>query len=424
MASFFDHGGQSTNKSCSPEYPKFLVLHANDNSKLSTVSPFLVSKSILGIAGSVKHIKKLPSGDLLIETATPAQSRNLLKTNMLAHIPVTVSPHASLNSSKGVIYCPDLMDIGDNEILEELGPQGLTAIFRIKTKRDEKVVPTPLFILTFAKSTLPNDIMIGYLRVKIRPYIPNPLRCFRCQRFGHGTAACRGAPTCNKCGSGEHASESCTAKQKKCVNCKGDHAAYSKTCTEWIKEKEIQRIKVLDNISFAEARRRVVNMLPPQPSTSYADIVKTKTASIATQYEPQSEEPPTTTPELENNSRTPQNYNDKTIDSQLTETPTIKVTPSDPPVTSDAEDSMDVETKSRAVKRLATEAINREATKFQKSYTQSELSPAEKLQFEIFTKNKEKTIEIKKTGKDKNKHPPITFGPENIPGSKSPKGKK
>ncbi|GFW52286.1 CCHC-type domain-containing protein [Trichonephila clavipes] len=106
------HGGQPTNsQTCSESFPKFIVLHATDNRKLSNVSPFLVSKAVQGSAGSVKSIKKLPSGDLLIETATQAQSINLLQCTNLSNIPITATPHKTLNSSKGVIYCPDLIPV-------------------------------------------------------------------------------------------------------------------------------------------------------------------------------------------------------------------------------------------------------------------------------------------------------------------------
>ncbi|GFU28321.1 hypothetical protein TNCV_99851 [Trichonephila clavipes] len=43
--------------------------------------------------------------------------------------------------------------------------------------------------------------------------------------------------------------------------------------------KEIQRIKVLENISYSEAKKRVVNILPPRASTSYANAVITNTKS-------------------------------------------------------------------------------------------------------------------------------------------------
>lgn len=426
----FNHGGQSTNLSRSDlsfePCPKFIVLHANDGSKLSTASPFLIAKAIQGSAGSVKSIKKLPSGDLLVETATKAQSLNLLKCTNLSTIPITATPHASLNSSKGVIYCPDLIPLVDSEIENELAPQGVINVKRITFKKDG--LTKALFILTFNKPALPETIMIGYIRVNIRPYIPNPLRCFRCQVFGHGTSSCRGVATCNKCGSLQHASETCKEKRLRCANCKGNHAAYSKTCPNWQKEKEIQRIRVLEKVSFAEAKRKVLAMFASYPSTSYADAAKTKTVTIATQYEPQPEETQTLAPEPEPSKPIPiieiptattssQHIND-TIDSQSIETPTITVTPTDPS-TSDTEDPMEVEKQSR--KRVATELIR--DSKFHKSQSEmQELSPVEKMQLEIFRKSSNK--EKNKNKPTKSKHPTIVYDPEEIPGVRSPKNKR
>ncbi|GBL94242.1 hypothetical protein AVEN_16772-1 [Araneus ventricosus] len=55
--------------------------------------------------------------------------------------------------------------------------------------------------------------------VSVRPYISNPLRCFKCQRFGHSQTSCRGTLTCARCAEVGHESTVCTAKEK-CVNCK------------------------------------------------------------------------------------------------------------------------------------------------------------------------------------------------------------
>ncbi|GFY74794.1 uncharacterized protein TNIN_391771 [Trichonephila inaurata madagascariensis] len=199
-----------------------------------------------GSAGFVKSIKKLLSGDLLIETATQAQSINLLQCTNLSNISITATPHKTLNSSKGVIYCPDLIPLPDSEIEEELASQGVEAVKRITSIKDGKTVTSPLFILTFSKHTLSENILIGYINIKIRPYIPNPLRCFRCQNYGHGTASCHGVATSNKCSSMEH--EACTTERRKRANCKGEHATYSKICTKWQQEKK--KYKELNNDQY------------------------------------------------------------------------------------------------------------------------------------------------------------------------------
>ncbi|KAM7293913.1 nucleolar GTP-binding protein 2 [Ixodes scapularis] len=106
-------------------------------------------------------------------------------------------------------------------------------------------------------TTLPQAVKAGYLHCRVRPYVPNPLRCFKCQRFGHGSRSCRGSDTCARCSSKEHLADHCE-NEPKCTNCEGKHAAYSRSCSLWKQEKEILTLKVQENIPYHEAKKRVL----------------------------------------------------------------------------------------------------------------------------------------------------------------------
>jgi hypothetical protein len=93
-------------------------------------------------------------------------------------ISVAVTPHRSLNSCRGIIRCRDLRDCDDAEVLAELQPQGVTAIYHMLATRNGIKEPTNTFVLTFNTPTLPESIKVGYLRVRTEQYIPNPLRCY------------------------------------------------------------------------------------------------------------------------------------------------------------------------------------------------------------------------------------------------------
>ena len=95
------------------------------------------------------------------------------------------------------------------------------------------------------------------IRTPVSIYIPNPLRCFNCQKYGHGKSSCKGRAVCAKCGECNHNSDSCT-NELKCINCSGSHAAFSKDCSKWLLEKKVQQIKAEQGISFIEARRIAV----------------------------------------------------------------------------------------------------------------------------------------------------------------------
>ncbi|GFV44351.1 RNA-directed DNA polymerase from mobile element jockey [Trichonephila clavipes] len=247
---------------------------------MSNKSPFAIQKALIGIGGEPKSVKGLRSGDLLIETNSALQTKSLLLAKSFLNSPLAISLHKTLNSCRGVISELDLLTTPDGEILDEFSDQGVIQVRRITIKKDNSVIPTKHLILTLNSPTLPKTIKVGYLNCKIRPYIPNPLRCFKCQRSRHSQTACRGQLTCSRCASVGRASSDCTPKQK-CVNGSQPHSADSKLCPKWKIEKETQTIKTNKNISYIEARK----FITPQPSQTYAQVAKSINVNSSSQTE-------------------------------------------------------------------------------------------------------------------------------------------
>ncbi|XP_023214771.1 uncharacterized protein LOC111617712 [Centruroides sculpturatus] len=265
----------------SSNQPTYLIVHATGETPLSKRSPFLIQKLFESTIGHLKKIQKLRSGDLLVEAASPQQSEKLLKMKSLGDIQVTITPHTSLNSSRGVISEIDLMSEDESDIQIGLSDQEVTAVRRISIRRDGKLIPTKHLILTFNKLTLPSASTAGYLRCPLRPYVLNPLRCFKCQRFGHSQTSCRGKSTCTQCQTEGHESTECT-NSPCCVNCKDAHPAYSRKCPAWQREKEIQRVKTTNNIPYPEARRLVTQTTTLKQKTFASVLKSTKTCGVQT----------------------------------------------------------------------------------------------------------------------------------------------
>ncbi|GFS58334.1 putative RNA-directed DNA polymerase from transposon X-element [Trichonephila clavipes] len=255
---------------------RFLLISLRNN-EMSSKSPFVIQKALIGIGGEPKSVKRLRSGDLLIETLSALQTKSFLLAKTFLNSSVTISPHKTLNSCRGVISEPDLLTTPEAEILEGFSNQGVIQVRRITIKKDTAVIPTQHLILTFSSPTLPQTIKAGYLNCEIRPYIPNPLRCFKCQRFGHSQTSCRGPLTCSRCASVGHTSTDCILEPK-CFNCSQSHSSDSKLCPKWKIEKQIQEIKN-KNISYPEARKLIV----PQLSQTYAQAAKSSTSNNFTQ---------------------------------------------------------------------------------------------------------------------------------------------
>lgn len=221
---------------------------------LKKVTPFTISKVIESCAGKPANIKKLRDGTILVECHTDTQSGKLLKlTNFTDDIKIKAEPHGKLNYSKGVIRSYDLMCASETEILLNLKDQKVESVKQIINTR--KGGATPNYILTFSTPHLPKSVTAGYLNLEVRPYIPNPLRCFRCLRFGHITNSCsKVANACRRCCSEGHDENTCPNKPF-CVNCNAEHEPLHPKCPVFLKEKEIKTIQATKKITLSEARK-------------------------------------------------------------------------------------------------------------------------------------------------------------------------
>ena len=121
-------------------FPRFILVESKEeNRQMTSLSPFLIQKIIQSIAGEPENIKTLHrSNQLLIEVSKKAHAENLLRAQTFHDLKVRVCPHTSLNSSKGVICCPELRNCGEEEIFEGTRSQAVTGVKRFKTRTPRK----------------------------------------------------------------------------------------------------------------------------------------------------------------------------------------------------------------------------------------------------------------------------------------------
>ena len=273
-------------ESVEDHWPRFIVIRSSEVEKpLSKFNCFAIEKLISGIIGTAKNINRTRSGDLIVEVQRKAQSDNLLKIKELLEVPVFVFPHKTLNSVKGVIRSFQLLDIDSEELVEHLRSEGVVEARRIFQNRDGVKRPTTTIILTFAGTILPNNIKAGYMRLPVSPFIPNPLRCYNCQKTGHHVSNCKRDKVCAKCSLPDHGEEPCS-QPNKCVNCGGSHPSYYTTCPVWQFEKEVCKTKTLEKVPYAAARKLVLQYQQPKGNaTTYASATRGKpaTRSVETQ---------------------------------------------------------------------------------------------------------------------------------------------
>lgn len=257
--------------------PRFLVVKRKEGD-LANVNPILINKTLYGLVGQLEVVKKIKDG-LLIQTRTAAQAEKLLNTSRLANMDVEITAHRYLNFSKGVVYCRDLLNCSTDDLLNELTGEGVTEIKRISVKRDGELVETGTHILTFNKPVLPKRIKVAFYSLVVRPFIPAPLRCFRCQKFGHTSKYCNKEQLCI-CGNPPHEGSPCNSPAS-CIHCNGPHSARYKKCPVFIQEMEIQELKIKEKLSYIEAKKKVLEKTPVA-GVSYAQAVSSKTKPTET----------------------------------------------------------------------------------------------------------------------------------------------
>ena len=158
---------QPTNSSSStttkkPYVPRFLIIHSEKGETISSLSPFVVHKTIMSIAGEPKSIKNLRSGDLLIQCAKESHEKSLLQMKTFCDLKCSVTPPSSLNTSKGIIRCPVLNRVTRDDIKEGMVEQGVTDVHRITVRRDGVMKLTNTYVLTF---NLPTVVKICFMQV-------------------------------------------------------------------------------------------------------------------------------------------------------------------------------------------------------------------------------------------------------------------
>ena len=138
-------------------------------------------------------------------------------------------------------------------------------VCNIHVRRIGVLKPTHAYVLTFNTPVLPK---------KIKAAIPNPLRCYNCQVFGHHEDNCLKEPVCGNCGGENNCSDIRNCNETaKCANCNGNHPVSSSRLSIMEKEKTILTIKYKRSITFFVARK-IVEEQQSAPGKSYASITK------------------------------------------------------------------------------------------------------------------------------------------------------
>ncbi len=230
----------------------------------SIFSPYLINDKIqvLGRGSTIK---------LFLNTNSPHfPLREISKLSDDFPHPVKCYTPTSVNSniSYGIVapICPEVS-------LEELklsmrvseGPNSrILKVSPVFVVRDGQRVRSDRVRVDFV-GDLPARVFCGSSSYKVSLYFPEPLRCFCCQKYGHGSYSCRYREKCRMCGDAYNQtnhirSDKCT-RSHYCLHCRSPgHCSGSMRCPIFIKAREIMREAVINKVSNIETRKKLADL--------------------------------------------------------------------------------------------------------------------------------------------------------------------
>ena len=206
------------------------MLTRQDGKSFRYSNPFAISRNLKAVWAQQETAKTLRSGKLLITTEQIEQSRAWLAVTTFIGKPVEAQLAHRLMSVQGLVHAPELCEMSDEEILDELASQGVCEVQRLRSSTEQ---PNPLIRLRFVGLELPSRLTCGYISVRVKPWVEVPRQCHKCWQHGHTERSCRSRITiCGRC-AGEHSKSDCQ-QPLKCARCGGPHTTWDRrACPVW-----------------------------------------------------------------------------------------------------------------------------------------------------------------------------------------------
>ena len=286
-------------------FQRHLVISSTDETKdVSNISPFKIAKE-LKKTGSIQDIKKQRNKTIFVQANNKTTSDALQKLTQLGDVPIKITPHKTLNFSKGVIRSAELKGCSEEEMVSELKDQGVTDAKNITLKKHHDTIKTNTWILTFNLPFPPQEIKIPcFASFKVAPYIPKPMVCSICFRLGHTKARCKHYIDlrCETCGEENHLIHSNLGKRPGesedtivsepgpcpyentgwCPNCKETgHWPQNSKCKMYALTQKILKYKATHGGTFAEIKK----MFTQQNPEDYAHVVQRQTQNTNAKHQ-------------------------------------------------------------------------------------------------------------------------------------------
>ncbi|XP_059813909.1 uncharacterized protein LOC132385715 [Hypanus sabinus] len=223
---------------------------------MKEMNPFVLTTTLANKVGEIVFAKVLNDGNLLVRCANEEQLEKALKLKEIGKCKVEYTGRVGARNGgcKGVITGVP-MSINMEELKRNIKGGKVINVRRLKTTKEGMKKESETVLIESEEARVPSKVFLGFMSYPVRVYVPNPLRCYNCQRFGHIAKNCKRQRRCARCGDVHEYGKCGTGVQPKCCNCGGAHNVAYSGCEVMRREIKIQEIRVKRKITYAEAVR-------------------------------------------------------------------------------------------------------------------------------------------------------------------------
>lgn len=198
---------------------------------------------------NVNRIKYKTPYKVLIYFDSEERANQLINNKTLLESGYRCFSTSEVSITYGIVKYLEL-DVKDEDLIKYLHcEQEIVSVKRLKRMSETgQWVDSETVRFGFKSSSLP-PYVYGYgSRFKVEHYVFPVTQCYACWKFGHLTRTCpEKRVICPKCGE-KH--PNCETTEFRCVNCKGEHASFDKSCPMYVKEREIRSIMSTENCTY------------------------------------------------------------------------------------------------------------------------------------------------------------------------------
>ena len=240
----------------------FIVIVESVDKNLGNIHPAAIGKKFM--THKIKDLIKINRkgrNRISVEFTTAVGANSFIKNKIIKEEGLKAYIPAALATCRGIVR-----GIFQGISMEEFKKEAQSEVEIIDAKRmkkretsdngDVNYVDSEDIIITFKGTNYPSIVRIYYFEAKVSMYVPSPMQCTNCLRYGHLAKQCRGKARCPRCG--DHEKTKCTVPQTdiSCIYCNDPHEATNKKlCKEFNRQKNIRKTMVFNNLSYYEARK-------------------------------------------------------------------------------------------------------------------------------------------------------------------------